>query len=340
MSEHVWGDEATEFFYELTPEKILDTIDEAGYHCTGRLTALNSMENRVYDIEIENTGQEAPKNSVENFRVAKFYRPGRWSVEQILEEHQFLLDLKEQEIPVIAPLPFADGRTLQTMKDSNIHFTLFPKMGGRAPDELNDPQLAQLGRLLARAHNVGENRDCVKRLEICPQTYGFDNLNALLDDDTIPKNHEIIYRDLVEKICDDIDPLFDDVNYQRIHGDCHLGNVIWRQEEAWLLDFDDMLRGPCVQDIWLLVPGRDAHALAQREVLLKAYEEMRPFDRKELKLIEPLRTLRFIHFTAWISKRYEDPAFKRMFPDFGSNAYWQEQIMDLREQMEQINSVR
>jgi len=339
MSQHLWGDNDTEFFYELTPEKILNAIEENGYHCTGRLTALNSMENRVYDIEIEGDYRQTPNNCIDNFRVVKFYRPGRWSTEQIREEHEFLLDLQQQEISVIAPLLFDDGSTIKTISGSSINFTLFPKMGGRAPDELNNEQLEQLGRLLARVHNVGASKACQHRLELGPHNYGCKNLEYLLEYKKIPERYEEIYQDLVDDICEISDPWFDGISYQRIHGDCHLGNIIWRNDEAFLLDFDDMVFGPAVQDIWLLVPGRDTHSLQQRNTLLNAYRQMRDFDIKELKLVEALRALRFIHFSAWIAKRYEDPSFQRMFPDFGTDLYWQTQVLDLQEQLKLIQEL-
>lgn len=338
MSQHVWGDSDTEFFYELTPEKILNALEEVDYSCTGRLTALNSMENRVYDIEIEVSPQESPKNSVENFRVVKFYRPGRWSKEQILEEHEFLYDLKSNEIPVIAPLKFDDGESLKQIPESHIFFTVFPKMGGRAPDEFDEEQLALLGRLMARVHNVGAAKQNKHRLELGPQNYGIENLDYLLKHNKIPKKYQNPYSELVEQICEHTDPWFDHIDYQRIHGDCHLGNIIWRPEGAMLLDFDDMVFGPCIQDLWLLVPGRDKESLAQRQILLSAYQEMKEFNHKELKLVESLRALRFIHFSAWIAKRFEDPAFQRMFPDFGTETYWQTQIVDLQEQWHLIQT--
>ncbi len=329
-SEHAWGDTETRFFYELTPERILDAVETAGVLCTGRVLQLNSMENRVYQVEVECDEEDAPLS--EKFRVAKFYRPGRWSKKQILEEHTFLLDLVEEEIPVVAPVKFGNGTTLTRMPDADIFYSLFPRIGGRAPDEMGDDQLEQLGRLLARLHQVGASREADARIKLDPQTYGRDNLAGILDSGTLPDSMVDGYRGLVEGICTMVEPWFAQAGVQRIHGDCHLGNVLWGAQGAFLVDFDDMVRGPCVQDIWLLVPGRDAAAARQRDVLLSSYEQLRAFDRSTLRLIEPLRTLRYIHFSAWIAKRWDDPAFKRVFHDFGSERYWHEQLQDLREQ--------
>lgn len=331
-SSSAWGDKETKFFFELTPERILDAVEVAGVRCSGRALALNSMENRVYDVEVLPDDHTAKPINY----IAKFYRPGRWSKEQILDEHRFLLQLVEYEIPVIAPLKFPDGSTLKTLPDANIYYTLFPKAGGRSPDELDTDQRMQVGRLIARMHNVGSIEPATHRLKLTPQTYGRDNLNYLLQANLIPENIRDSYKDLVNSICDLTEPWFEKATYQRVHGDAHFGNLIWGREGPLWVDFDDMVMGPCVQDIWLITPGREERDVVERAELLEAYEQLRPFDYSSLKLIEPLRSMRFIHFTAWIARRFDDPAFKAAFPYFGTEKYWFEKLQDLYEQKELI----
>ncbi|WP_127714278.1 serine/threonine protein kinase [Halobacteriovorax sp. HLS] len=329
MSQKMWGDKETQFFYQLGPDQILDAIDNLGLETTGRTMVMNSMENRVYEIEIYSNSDNISEHSV----IAKFYRPGRWSKEQILDEHKFLQELDEEEIPVIAPMSF-NGETLFLDENSGLYYCVFPKKGGRAPDEMNIDDLEILGRTLARLHNIGASKKAEHRLEITPQNYGLKNLEYLLDKKVIPPHLEQSYKSLVEKICAISSPLFKKDKFIRLHGDCHIGNIIRRDETALhLIDFDDMVMGPEVQDIWLAIPGIDNEARQDREILLEAYETMRPFAREQLKLIEPLRTLRFIHFSTWISKRWEDPAFKLHFPQFAEHHYWDIQIQDLTNQL-------
>ena len=335
MAKRVWGDEETQFFFDLTPDRILGAIEESTtYHCTGRILALNSMENRVYEIEVET--DEPVKTPSEAFRIAKFYRPGRWTKEQILEEHQFLLDLVENEIPAVAPEAFSDGKTLHKLPEADIWYTMFRKVGGRSPDELPDDELRQVARLLGRLHNVGASRSAEHRLTINPQTYGRENMEYLLSNDIVPETIREAYSTTVNAICDQSEELFKGIPLQRIHGDCHFGNLLKNQHGFFWVDFDDMLVGPCVQDLWLICPGRDSEAQEKLRQLVEAYEIMRVFDQRTLKLIEPLRSLRMIHFQAWIAKRWPDPAFPKAFPYFGSERYWFEQLQDLREQQSLI----
>ncbi len=343
MQKSAWGDQATQFFHELTPERILDAVERStGLRCTGRALALNSMENRVYEIEIDLGDDEGPRASrsarPDRYVIAKFYRPGRWSEAQILEEHQFLHDLAEVEIPVVTPRPFLDGKTLHKLADAPIWYAIFPKIGGRSPDELGPEQLAQVGRLLARLHNVGATREAPHRVALDPVTYGVENLRYLLDLRLVPANHADAYKKVVEALIDRMTPLFAGIPTQRVHGDCHLGNLLTGRDGMFFVDFDDMVRGPVVQDIWLLIPGRDEEAQEQIRGMLEAYETWRPFDRRQLALIEPLRALRFVHFNAWIGRRWQDPAFPRAFPHYGTDRYWGEQIEDLREQLELISA--
>lgn len=329
----VWGGQETQFFFALSPDRVLAAIEALGLPTTGRCLALNSMENRVFDVEIDGEGPRG----VERERVVKFYRPGRWSKEQILEEHNFLLDLVREDLPVIAPLEIKDGSTLATDAESGIHYAIFPKRGGRAPDELSDEQLRWLGRLLARVHAVGRKKEFQARLELNPDTYGYANLDYLLDSGAIPLEMQNRYRDAVEEICEIANPWFAAADCQRIHGDCHLGNFLWRPDTGpMLLDFDDTVSGAPVQDLWLLFAGREEETKRQWELCLEAYESMSPFDRSSLRLVEALRALRFVHFSAWIGKRWQDPAFQSAFPHYGSFAYWQSQTMDLEEQVDLV----
>lgn len=327
------GASETRFFHGLTPERILAAVEGDGLLCTGRCMALNSLENRVYDVELELDleSDEAPANPSDRFRVVKFYRPGRWSREQILEEHSFLLDLSAREIPVVAPEMLAGGSTLGLIDDLGISYAVFPRARGRLRDEISEDEAGQLGRLVARVHAVGESRPAHSRLRLDVATYGRGNLDFLLDSGVVPAAYRDRYRSLVERVCDRAEPWFEDTDVQCIHGDCHLGNVLWGDEGAMLVDFDDMLVGPCVQDLWLLAAGRDAWARARRTAIIEGYEEMRDFDRLSLRLIEPLRVLRLVHFAAWIARRWEDASFPRTFTDFGSDRFWVGQIEAIQE---------
>ncbi len=334
MVKSAWGDKETEFFYNLTPEKILDAVEKAGFVCSGRVLQLNSMENRVFEVEIDL--EERPKHPYEAFRIAKFYRPGRWTEDQIAEEHQFLLDLKDNDLPAVAPLELSNGKTYDRLPDSGIIYTIFPKVGGRNPQELEDEQLQRLGRLLARMHNVGAIRKAEHRIKLTPETYGMQGLKYLLDHHHIPEELKNQYKTTVETICDASTTLFKKFEVQRIHGDAHLGNLLWGQEGPFWVDFDDMVVGPPVQDLWLIAAGRDEFSLKQRSLMVDAYDMMKPFEKESLILIEPLRALRMVHFSAWIAKRWKDSAFPRTFPHFNTWQYWKEQLVDLEEQKQLI----
>ena len=333
-----WGREATRFFHELTPDRILAAVETTGVRCTGRLLTLNSLENRVFEVEID-TDPAQVRSPSDRARIVKFYRPGRWDKIQIGEEHRFLLDLAEADIPALLPLPGAAGETVQTEPESGIHFAVFPKAGGRHPHEFTDDQWRQLGRLLARLHQAGARREAPHRIRLDPGTYGWDSLDFLLEKGVIDEDLEEPYAELVDELCDRSFPWFEEAAVQRLHGDAHPGNLLWNDHGPFWVDFDDMVTGPCVQDLWLVCPGRDADARAGMELLLEGYTSLAPFDRQTLRLIEPLRALRFIHFNAWIAKRWEDPAFPRRFELFGTRRYWQEQMADLRECLELVRAV-
>lgn len=321
---------ATQFFFQLTPEKVLESVESLGVRCTGRVLALNSLENRVYEVELD-VDLPADAGRWDAYRVIKFYRPGRWTRGQILEEHQFLKQCAAVEIPVVVPLDLPHGATLGEVGDTGILYAIFPKVGGRILDEMSDSELRQIGRLLARLHNVGASGSFTHRIKLTTDTYGYANLAYLKDNKLVPQSVEGHYLGMAERIIRTSQPWFSETKIQRIHGDCHIGNILWHSKGCYIVDFDDSLEGPCVQDLWLLTPGRDEAAHRQRQSILEGYEMMRPFDRASLRLVEPLRALRMIHFTTWIAKRYEDPAFKQIFVDYGSERYWREQLIALQE---------
>jgi Ser/Thr protein kinase RdoA (MazF antagonist) len=317
-----------DFFLELTPDHILTAVEQLGQRSTGRFFALNSLENRVYEVELEDNSRV----------VGKFYRPQRWSRDCILEEHAFLHDLAASEVPVVEPLKLESANTLGTTPEG-IFFSVFPKVRGRAPEELTDDQLTQLGRFIARIHNVGAEKKSKHRLLMNPENFGVKPLEYLLKSTMIPMELERPYKECVEKILKLITPWFNDVENIRLHGDCHLGNLLYDGPRAFFLDFDDMVSGPAIQDLWLLAGGRSEQDARRREVMLNGYREMRAFNLKEFKLTEPLRALRIIHYSAWIAKRWQDPAFPRAFPDFQTHKYWMSELQDLEQQWQVISTL-
>ena len=315
----------TEFFYALTPERVMDAVEVGGRRCTGRFIVLNSYENRVYQLELRGKSDEPP-----SFVVGKFYRPGRWSEDALLDEHDFVDDLDELEVPVVAALDLGDD----VLGDiEGIRYCLYPRVGGRSVEEPNDQQLRRLGFLLARIHAGGRSGDAPHRMELTPDTYGWKNLSFLLENDLILSEFRDPYARMAEAVITAIEPMWTGIPLQRIHGDCHLGNILWMDQGPTFIDFDDMVRGPVAQDLWLLFGGRDAWGLRRREIVLEGYDSFAPFPRDQLKLFEPLRALRYMHFTAWLARRHEDPAFKVAFPHYGTAPYWNRCISDLREQL-------
>ncbi len=310
------------YFFNLTPDIIIKAIEANGLEPTGHCLALNSYENRVYDLKLDD----------DTHIVSKFYRPGRWTKEQILEEHNFLLELKEDEIPVCAPIPFSDGETLH--ETEGIYYAIWPRTGGRAADELSDNELQVLGRLLARIHNMGAVKGSGHRIELTGDTYGLQPLSFLKENNFLPSNCKDRYTEAVHEIVNIYGTLSEDVPFHRIHGDCHLGNLLYGNEGWFFLDFDDFLTGPAVQDVWMLVPARDTEGMRQREIFLDAYRLFRDFDNSWLRLIEPLRALRYIRYSAWLAKRWEDPIFPSAFPHFGTDTYWEDETADLEDQLD------
>lgn len=317
MKEH----SATDLFLSLTPEKVLSAVEAGGVRCNPVCYALNSFENRVYEIELED----------ETRVVAKFYRPGRWSREQILAEHAFLNALQAAEIEVCGVLPFPDGGTLKQV--DHIYYCLFPRRGGRAPEELSEEEAERLGMLAARMHNVGAQLNAECRVRLCADTYVRENLAWLRVNKTIPGAFEDAYFDAANEIADITDRLMTGVALHPIHGDFHLGNLLLRNERFFALDFDDMVIGPAVQDLWLVMPGRDQRTRLLHQVFIEGYEQFRAFERSTMNLIEPLRALRYIHYATWLARRWHDPAFPRTWPHFGSQDYWAQETADLQEQL-------
>jgi Ser/Thr protein kinase RdoA (MazF antagonist)/predicted GNAT family N-acyltransferase len=319
---------STDDFFALTPERVLSAVESLGVRCTGMCYPLNSLENRVYEIEREDRSRV----------VAKFYRPGRWSPEAVRDEHQFLADLVASEIPVAAPIAFRDGSTAQTVAGTEILCALFPRVGGRVPDECTDEQLRRLGGLLARIHTVGASRTASHRVALTVEKYGRETLATLLAAPTLPTSIAPKLKAVCRTLFARIEPWFDGVGTHRVHGDCHPGNLLWGSEGPFFLDFDDMLTGPPVQDLWMLVAASDAEGVRQREVTLEGYEMFRAFDRTTLRLIEPLRALRYLHYAAWVTRRWHDPAFPKAFPHYGTERYWSELTDDLNDQVVRIES--
>lgn len=318
-------DQRTDLFLSLTPERILDAVEAAGLRVNPVCYALNSYENRVYEVELEDQTRV----------IAKFYRPGRWSDAQILEEHRYLKDLEEAEIPVCPTLPFPDGATLRSTEDG-IYYCLFARRGGRAPDELNDALAERLGMLTARMHNVGASHQAEHRLQMEPSAWLGKNVDWLLEHDFLPAHLARRYQDAVLAIEREATALFARASLHRVHGDLHLGNLLLREGIFHVLDFDDMVVGPAVQDLWMLVPGRDSWSLRLREVFLEGYEQLRGFDRRQLELIEPLRAMRMVHYTTWLARRWHDPIFPRTWPHFEEAEYWEGETRQLEELAELI----
>ena len=310
-----------EFYYNLTPDVVMSAVEEAGLFPGGHCRTLNSLENRVFEIGLDDG----------RYIVAKFYRPGRWNARQILEEHTFLNDLVVQEVPALSPLAFSDGGTLKEIE--GIYYAIWPLTGGREPAEFSDEELEITGRLLARIHNVGDSRIAVERPLLSAQRLGIDSLDYLVKHKFIPPELKNEYDYAVRKTVEVYEKISEGVPVFRIHGDCHIGNLLYGSQGWYFLDFDDFCIGPAVQDIWLIASGRDPQALQRQQIFLDAYRTFRDFDNSWLSLVEPLRSLRYIHYTAWIARRWNDPAFPQAFPHFGTPEYWLTELNDLKEQL-------
>lgn len=316
-------DAAALAFADLQPDDILTTLEGIGFKCDGRFLALNSYENRVYQIGIES---DAPV-------VAKFYRPRRWTDEAILEEHEFAVALADQEIPVIPPLELA-GATLHHA--GHFRLAVYPCRGGRAPDLDNYDLQTQLGRLVGRIHLEGETRRFEHRPTIDINSYGVESLEYLVDNDFIPDDNREAYESVAELVLDGVETCFERSGHVleiRLHADFHPGNVLVAGDQLHIVDLDDARHGPAVQDLWMFLSGDRDEQTPQLTALLEGYQSFRPFDARELHLIEALRSLRIMHYTAWLARRWEDPAFKIAFPWFDSRRYWDDHVLALREQV-------
>lgn len=310
-------------YADLSPSLILDAIESQGFQCTGSLFALNSYENRVYQIGVE----DAPP------LIAKFYRPGRWSDEAILEEHAFANELAAQEIPVVAPLALDSGKTLFHYQD--FRFAVFPRQGGRPLELDNLDHLEWMGRFIGRLHAVGACQPFQHRIQLNVQSYGYQPYQFLLENNFIPDHIKHNFSLTLENVLQKVESLVQQVGQVdviRLHGDCHAGNVLWNQNGPQIVDLDDCLMGPAIQDIWMLLSGNKEQVKVQLDRILDGYYEFHDFNFRETHLIEALRTLRMIHYAGWLARRWEDPAFPLSFPWFNTPRYWQEQMQHLNEQ--------
>ncbi len=311
-------------FATLTPDVIIDAVEQqADLQCDGRLLALNSYENRVYRIGIEDSEP----------LIAKFYRPMRWTRAAIEEEHAFALELVDNELPVVAPMVAAGNATLH--QHNEFFFALYPVRGGRSPELDNPQQLQIIGRFIARLHNIAETRQFKHRSRVDTRSLGHLSTRYLLENDRLPGELARAYESLTNDLLTKIEQHFEtssDVAEIRLHGDCHPGNILWRDETPHIVDLDDARSGPAIQDLWLFLSGDKPYQQARLADLLDGYTMFRQFNSAELGLIEALRTLRIIHYAAWLDQRREEPAFQQAFPWLASARYWDDHILALKEQ--------
>lgn len=314
---------ATHAYEHLTPDLILSSLESNGFCCDGRLLALNSYENRVYQVGIEDLEPV----------IAKFYRPERWTLDAIAEEHRFARELADHEIPVVAPLADAEGSTLH--RGGNFYFAVFPRCGGRWPDLDTREQRLLMGRFLGRLHAVGAVSRFEHRGRLDIETLGHSSRAFILEQGLVPGYLLDAYTTLSADLLARIQQCFDiaaNVRHIRLHGDCHPGNVLWSESGPHFVDLDDSRNGPAIQDLWMLLSGGQTEMRLQLEELLEGYQTFCEFDYNSVILIEALRTLRMMHYAAWIARRWDDPAFPLAFPWFDSPRYWEEHILSLREQ--------
>ncbi|MGE3974241.1 MAG: serine/threonine protein kinase [Bdellovibrionales bacterium] len=302
-------------FFNLTPDIVLNAVEAEGFQPNGYLTQLNSYENRVFSVELEDNKKV----------IAKFYRPGRWLREAILDEHKFIVDLKMEGIPAAAALSLSNGTSVS--KHSGMLMSLFERIQGRSPDEFLPGDLEKIGRRLAQLHNVGARVKAKHRWNLHPRFLGWPSLQ-ILESFIVP---ELInrYMTAAEDILEFLEDELYEEDFIRIHGDCHKGNLINDSKEFFFVDFDDLMNGLPVQDIWMLTQGDEEETKINVDELLKGYCELRDFDDSTLALIEPLRALRMIYYSAWIAKRWTDPSFPKLFPNFSSHNYWLEEVDNL-----------
>lgn len=312
-------------YAELTPDRVIAAVESAGFLSDARILPLNSYENRVYQV-----GREGDEPL-----IAKFYRPDRWSNEQIAEEHAFVHFLQERDIPVVAPLVLHDDAGQPCLREyEGFRFCLYPRQGGRAPELDNLDHLHHLGQFIGRIHKAGEAFPFRYRVRLTIQRMGADSVEYLLRENFIPSDLREAYEAIASNILQHLEHCSpEEACYQAIslHGDCHAGNLLWRDERPHFVDFDDALTGPAIQDLWMMLSGSTANRELQFAEIVEGYEMFREFDAAELKLVEPLRALRVLYYAAWLARRWTDPAFPASFPWFNTQRYWSEYILELKE---------
>ena len=320
------GREPAADFGSLTPDAVINAVEDAmGIACSNLCRPMNSYINRVYEVGLADGG----------YAIAKFYRPGRWSRDALQDELDFLQELHEAEVPVVPPLANPAGALLHDR--GGIWFAVFPKKGGRPLDEPAANEWPHLGRLIARLHAVGARHAPRDRIRLHPRHSTLTHLRYILDSGAVASQFRVAYEDTVSGLVESIAPLFEGVDTLRLHADCHRGNLLHRPGEGYhLLDFDDMAVGPAVQDLWLMLPERLARARPEMELLLEGYETFLHFPRETLRLIEPLRAMRCIHYTAWCARQKADGGFAWLAADWGTPAFWRQEIADLQTQRQEI----
>jgi len=309
-------------YYRLDPEEIIRLVESTGLLCDGCLLALNSYENRVYQVGIEDA----------NPLIAKVYRPGRWSSEQILEEHAFAIEIAEAEIPLIPPMVI-NGKTLH--EHNGFRFAMFERRGGHAPELDQKDTRIWLGRMLGRMHAVGSDKPFESRPALTIRSFAYEPVKELLEGQWLPPHLESAFTSLSDDLIVSIEASFERAgkfSKIRLHGDCHPGNILWRDGPLFV-DLDDCRSGPAIQDLWMLLSGENYEMAEQMKDVLEGYTQFYHFNRRELNLIEALRTLRMLHHAAWLAKRWQDPAFPIAFPWFGEPRYWEDLVLGLREQL-------
>jgi Ser/Thr protein kinase RdoA (MazF antagonist) len=304
-------------FFNLTPDVILSSIEKAGFSPTGHLLQLNSLENRVFSLLLDDG----------SYAVMKFYRPGRWSREQILEEHSYVRQCVEQDVPACAPVTLSNGSTV--MESDGIFYAVWKKTGGRIPEEFSDEMLHSIGRTIARLHNIGASRKFAHRVTMSAEYNIISPSSFLKENNFIPKNLERRFDTAIIALADLFDSSMKDMPFHRIHGDCHWGNLLSDHDRFFFLDFDDSVTGPAVQDIWMIAPAQDEYGIMQRDILLEGYRQFRSFEHRWISAVTPLRGARYVYYAAWIARRLDDPSFKRAFPNFGTADYWEQEVLDL-----------